>query len=86
MANEITELKKAMANNARVALLNRDGWVLARETKFSRIADETGVQVGATSSGDAKAGSDVKREQWRKDCALRREQMELRQQRHPNQK
>ena len=36
MANEITELKKAMANNARVALLNRDGWVLARETKFSR--------------------------------------------------
>ena len=55
MANEITELKKAMANNARVALLNRDGWVLARETKFSRIADETGVQVGATSSGDAKA-------------------------------
>jgi hypothetical protein len=56
MANEITELKKAMANNARVALLNRDGWVLARETKFSRIADETGVQVSANSSGDAKAG------------------------------
>jgi len=85
MANEITELKKAMANNARVALLNRDGWVLARETKFSRIADETGVQVGATSSGDAKAGSDVQREQLRNDCTLRRQQTELRQQRRPNQ-